>query len=410
MSAMKKRKEKLRTLQGGITAVKGFLASGISAGIKKNGKPDLALVFNKTPCTVAGLFTKNRFCAAPLLLCKKHLKKGGGQAIIVNSGNANAFTGPQGLRDAEAMASSTARALAINKSSVYVASTGVIGESLPIGKIEAAIPFLAADLSKKGGFAAAEAIKTTDTFTKEIAIEGSVGNSKVRVGGIAKGSGMIHPNMATMLAFLSTDISMEQTLLQNALEEAVEHSFHHITVDGDTSTNDMVLLFASGQHGRIIRTKGPAFRDFVAILKSACLSLAKMLVVDGEGATKCIEIRVTGAKDDRAANAIAFAVAKSSLVKTAFFGEDANWGRIVAAIGNAGVAVSSIEINVSFGNIPLVQKGVFLGKAAEAEVTAYLKNKDLQLTIALCSGKGRAEVWTSDLSLDYVKINALYRS
>lgn len=399
-----------RSISGGITAVKGFVAAGLYSGIKKNGKPDLALIFNKNTCTVAGVFTKNRFCAAPLLLCKKHLKKGRGQAIIVNSGNANAFTGKRGLDDAKAMATATAQQLGIDKTSVYVASTGVIGEALPIDPIIAAIPNLVDILSRKGSFSAAEAIKTTDTFAKEIALEGRVGEQKIRVGGIAKGSGMIHPNMATMLGFLATDVNMTQPLLQDALKEAVDGSFHRITVDGDTSTNDMVLLFSNNQKGKTINKKGPPFRDFVALLKAACLSLAKMLVIDGEGATKCIEIRVTGAKDNQSAQSIAFAVAQSNLVKTAFFGEDANWGRIVAAIGNAGVKVSPEEIHLSFGDLPLVHEGKFMGKAAESKVAHYLKNKELQLNIALSSGKGCAEVWTSDLSLDYIKINALYRS
>ncbi len=401
---------KFNQIDGGITAVDGFLASGVASGIKKKAQLDLAIIYADKPCTVAGLFTKNSFCAAPLLLNKKHLKKGNGRAIIVNSGNANAYTGKQGMADAKAMAVETALILNIPTESVYVASTGVISEALPIKKILTALPSLSSSLSKEGGKRAAEAIITTDTFLKETAFEGKIGQRTVRIGGIAKGSGMIHPNMATMLAFLTSNVAMDKGLLQEALSEAVDASFHRITIDGDTSTNDMVLLFANGEKKYTIKTKGLLYRRFVALLKITCLSLAKMLVKDGEGATKMVEISISGAKNDKSADAIGFSIAKSLLVKTAFFGEDANWGRIVAAIGNSGIKVSPSEIDLYFGPIQLVSKGVYLGKAVEKEVTAYLKNKELLLRLSLQSGLGKALIWTTDLSLDYVKINALYRT
>jgi glutamate N-acetyltransferase/amino-acid N-acetyltransferase len=400
----------MEQIEGGITAVDGFMAAGTFAGIKKVEKSDLALIFSESVCNAAGVFTQNRFQAAPLLLDRKHLRKKKGRAILANSGNANAFTGARGDRDAEAMAEAAACVLGVPIESVYVASTGVIGEFLPIEKIIGAVPRLASQLSRGGGRAAAEAIMTTDTFPKEVAFVGQVGREEVRVGGIAKGSGMIHPNMATMLAFLATDAAIEPGLLQEALRQAVDRSFNCITVDGDTSTNDMVLCFASGRHGKEIRSKGVAYNQFAALLEGACLSLAKMIVRDGEGATKMIEIKIAGARSDSDARRIAESIARSSLVKTAFFGEDANWGRIVAAIGNAGVPVRPERIDLSFGPVALVRKGAYQGKEAESKVAALLKQREIDLAIDLHSGKGQATFWTSDLSLDYVKINAAYRS
>ena len=400
----------MQEIKGGITAVDGFTAAGAFAGIKKNGRPDLALVFSETPCVAAGVFTKNQFPAPPLLLDRAHLRTRRGQAIIVNSGNANAFTGDRGYEDAEAMADATAQALGISRKSVYVASTGVIGEFLPIDKIKKSIPDLAAQLSREGGLSAAEAIMTTDTFSKEAAFSGAVGKGEVRIGGMAKGSGMIHPNMATMLGFLATDAAIAPPLLQEALRAAVDRSFNRITVDGDTSTNDMVLCFANGKSGRPITTKGKAYREFALLLEAAALSLAKQIVKDGEGATKSIEIVVTGAPDDRSGHRIAEAIAKSSLVKTAFFGEDANWGRIVAAIGNAGIRLDPKKLDLAFGAVPLLLKGIHQGKGVESEVTALLKKREIQVNVNLHAGKGRATVWTSDLSFDYIKINASYRN
>jgi len=397
-------------LQGGLTAVPGFFAAGLSSGIKKGGLADLALIYADTPCRVAGLFTQNQFCAAPLQLNKRHLEKGLGRAIVVNSGNANAFTGAQGMRDAEAMARAAAQSLGLPVDAVYVASTGVIGERLPLRRILEAVPKLCAALSDSGSAAAAKAIMTTDTFQKETAWEASVGAQRIRVGGIAKGSGMIHPNMATMLAFLATDVAMETALLQDALREAVNYSFNCVTIDGDTSTSDMALLFANGKKGHLIRTKDLRYRQFVALLKAACLALAKMLVRDGEGATKLIAIEVSGAKDRAAAQKIASSIARSLLVKTAFFGEDANWGRIVAAIGNAQVPVLEKEVDLSFGPTQLLRGGAYLGRDAEASVSYYLKRGEIELHVGLRSGEGSATVWTSDLSFDYVKINASYRS
>jgi glutamate N-acetyltransferase/amino-acid N-acetyltransferase len=391
---------------GGITTVSGFTATGMPCGIKKNGRPDLSLLYSETPCTVAGVFTKNRFQAPPLLLDKLHLRTKKGQAVITNSGNANAYTGDSGYRDAEAMALATATALGIPKTMVYVASTGVIGEPLPIEKITSALPGLAAGLSKEGGRAAAEAIMTTDTFIKEIAVSDQIGGVEVRIGGMAKGSGMIHPNMATMLAFLTTDANIAAAPLKAALREAVQGTFNAITVDGETSTNDMVLCFANGQGALIEPQSG--YRQFVALLRAACLLLAKMIVRDGEGATKVIEIEVLGAPDHADARRVAMMIGKSLLVKTAFFGEDANWGRIVAAIGNAGVRVDAAKVDLTVGDVPWVRRGTYLG--SEKEIVPLLKQSEIKLTAHLHEGWGKATIWTSDLGPEYVRINASYRT
>ena len=400
----------IHEIEGGITAVDGITASGITAGIKKNNRSDLALIVARHPCAVAGVFTKNRCPASSILFDKSLLRSRQGQAIIANSGNANAATGLQGMNDTKTMARATAESLGLPVSLVYVASTGVIGEFLPIKKIENAIPDLVNSLSKSNHRLAAEAIMTTDRFAKEIALSGPVGGSQVRVGGMAKGSGMIHPNMATMLSFLTTDVAIDPDLLQESLHEAVDRTFHCITVDGETSTNDMVLLFATGQMKNPIRKKGKAYQQFVALLEAACKKLAQDIVKDGEGATKFIEIQVIGAFSDRAARQIAVSIARSSLVKTAFFGEDANWGRIIAAIGNAGVKIKMEKLDLMFGKTPLLIGGVYQGKKAEASASKTLQKKEIALCIDLHQGVGSATVWTSDLTIDYIKINASYRS
>ncbi len=401
----------IREIAGGITAINGITAAGMAAGIKKNGRPDLALIYSKTPCDVAAVFTKNRCPASSIIFDKALLRTKKGQAIIANSGNANAATGAQGLKNTKTMAEVTAKSLGIPTCLVYVASTGVIGEPLPIEKIQQAILPLTAALSKKGSRAAAEAIMTTDKMIKEVAFIGPVGKSQVRIGGITKGSGMIHPNMATMLAFLATDVAIDPVLLQEALREVTNRTFNCTTVDGETSTNDLVILFATKQAETFISKKGEAYDQFVTLLEKVCLRLAKLIVKDGEGATKLIEVKVIGApRSHQVAKEIAFSVAKSSLVKTAFFGEDANWGRIVAAIGNAGASIKMEKLDISFGKTALLLGGVYQGKKAEAVASENLKNQEVTLTIDLHHGPGTATVWASDLSYDYVKINADYRS
>lgn len=401
----------MKTVKGGITAVPGFLASGIYCGIKKIKAPDLALIFSKDPCTAAGLFTTNRVTAAPVRLTRNHIKSGRLQAIVANSGNANACTGPQGETAAREMAERTARHLGIAPELVAVASTGVIGEPLPLETLHAGIPKLVKRLSSKGGLNAARAIMTTDRNPKEAAVRLKIGGRTVTLGGIAKGSGMIHPDMATMLAFLTTDIRIKPALLRKMLTSAVNRSFNMITVDGETSTNDMVLCLANGRAGNTELAESEKDRSrFQSALDAVCLQLARKVVEDGEGATKFVEIRVRGAINDAGAKAVALRVAGSNLVKTAFFGADANWGRIMAAIGAAGVNVNPDRISLAFDHVPLVKNGVGLGKTADRRATRILKKRSFCLTIDLHAGTGTATAWTCDLTYDYIKINAAYRS
>ncbi|MFZ3091629.1 MAG: bifunctional glutamate N-acetyltransferase/amino-acid acetyltransferase ArgJ [Nitrospirota bacterium] len=399
----------MKKLSGGITAVPGFLASGIYAGIKKVEKKDLALIFSEKPCNAAGLFTKNEVKGAPVIISERNIKKGAGQAIVANSGNSNVCTGKQGIKDAEEMAALSARALNIKPNLVYVASTGVIGEPLPMEKVRNGIADAALKLSKKSGRDAAEAIMTTDTFLKEKAVQINVGGKSVTIGGVAKGSGMIHPNMATMLAFIGTDAKIASKDLKAALKAAVDKSFNMTTVDGDTSTSDMVICLANGMSGVSI-TKNKEYKIFQEGLSYICTELARMIVKDGEGATKFVEIKIKGARSFNDAKKIGMAIANSNLVKTALFASDANWGRIMCAIGYSGVKVNADKIDVLFNNVKMVGKGVGLGEDAEKEATEVLRQKEFAITVDLHLGKAEATVWTCDLSYDYVKINAAYRT
>lgn len=400
-----------RIHHGGITSAEGFLASGIHAGIKKDGKPDLALIVSQVPAAAAGCFTQNRFMAPPLRVTHEHLKARQGRVIIVNSGNANMCTGKRGYEDAKKMADWIAEALHLPREWVYVASTGKISEPLPIEKIQKAIPKAIASLSAEGSLHAARAIMTTDTFPKEFAISYRIGKSRVTLGGIAKGSGMIHPNLATMLAFIGTDVAVEATALQEALQAAVDHSFNRISVDGDTSTNDLVLCLANGLAGnRPIQKGSKAFRVFTETLTVLCQELAKMIVLDGEGATKFVTLRIQGAKNEAEALKVAQAIARSPLVKTAFYGEDPNWGRIMAAIGACGVNVLAEKIGLWIGKIQLARGGVALGREAEARAGRLLRNRYITLTVDLGMGKAHLVYYTTDLSDAYVRINAAYRT
>lgn len=387
----------------------GFKAAGVAAGIKKNGKPDLGLIFSEVPAAAAGLFTRNRVQAAPVRYDRQRIQSGRCQAVIVNSGNANCSTGPAGERNAAAMAEAAADRLGIAADLVLVASTGVIGEPLPVEKIAAAAPELVQSLRPDGFAALAEAIMTTDTVPKLIAKEGRSGGRPFALVGTAKGAGMIHPDMATMLCFICTDAEMPADLLQRALARAVRHSFNRISIDGDTSTNDTVLLLANGMSGARITSRSDRML-FQSLLDELCLDLAKMLVKDGEGATKLIEVRVTGAVSARSAHRIANTIAGSSLVKTAFFGEDANWGRILGAAGRAQVSIEPDRIDVFFNDVQMVKAGVGCGKAMEAAATRVLKTDEFVVTIDLHMGAASASVYTCDFSLDYVRINADYRS
>jgi glutamate N-acetyltransferase/amino-acid N-acetyltransferase len=403
----------MQLIRGGITSVPGFLASGIHAGIKKDGRLDLALIYSEQECALSAVMTRNRFKAAPLLLDIQHLKTPKGHAVIINSGNANACTGRQGYRDALEMARLTAVALGIARRRVCVASTGVIGQPLPMDRIRRAIPLAVKALNRRGGLRAAQAIMTTDTFPKTLCLETRLLGRRVRIAGMAKGAGMIHPRMATLLAFVVTDAKISAGLLRLALRKATDRSFNMITVDGDTSTNDMVLCLANGRAtNEPIRRHSQAIDHFTHCLTILCTDLAKLIARDGEGATKLIEVNVLRAQDPQQAKGIAFAVAQSSLVKTAFFGEDPNWGRIMAAIGASadGSRIRQVRIDIYYGETRVTHNGTGCGKGAEARARAYLKRDEVCLTIDLKNGKEAARIWTADLSPEYARINASYRA
>lgn len=391
--------------------IKGFLFSTVEAAIKKAGRKDLALIFSEVPATAAAVFTTSSVKAAPVLLSRDHIAGGSAQAIIVNSGNANACTGEQGLKDAQETSQLVARALGLDTTAVQVCSTGVIGVQMPMEKVRTAITPLVDGLSSGTLDDVAQAIMTTDTFPKMEAHSGQAGGFSYTVAGIAKGAGMIMPNMATMLSFIITDAAIEPAFLQQTFRRSVDNSFNAITVDGDMSTNDTCLIMANGTAGNPVIKEGSQEGDtFSAILSEILLSLAKQIVKDGEGATKFVEIRVNGAKDDADAKRAAMAIANSSLVKTAFFGQDANWGRIFAAVGYSGAKVDQSLLSLSFDDVCMAKNGIFAGGDAEARGTEILKRKEFTVSVDLGLGLGTATVYTSDLTHEYISINADYRS
>ena len=401
----------MRTLDTKNFSIPGYKAWGIASGIKKSGKKDLAIIYSDREATVVGVFTKNRVKAAPVLLDMMRVKSGKAQAIVANSGCANACTGKRGLADARATAEITAQALGIKPDAVLVASTGVIGEFLPMAKVGTGIATAVGLLSGAGWEQAAEAIMTTDIYPKLSIVQEEIGGKTITVAGIAKGSGMIHPNMATMLCFIVTDAVLSAPLLKKALLVSTEKSFNSITVDGDMSTNDMILGMANGAAGnKRIAPASKDFKKFQACLDTVAKALARQVVRDGEGATKFIEIEVRNAKSPVEAKRAAMTVARSSLVKTAIFGEDANWGRIMAALGYAAVEMDEARTDIMIGKAKIVEKGLGTGKATEREASLALKQREVQIMIDLHKGKGNATVWTCDLSYEYVKINAAYRS
>jgi len=387
----------------------GFEASGISAGIKKNEEKDLGLIVSEKPANAAGVFTQNRIKAAPVLLDMERVKRYACRAIIVNSGNANCCTADQGLKDALSMSRDAAMALGVREEEVLVASTGVIGEPLPVDIIQRAIPRLVASLGPEGIDDFARSIMTTDTVPKVICRTSVFEGKSVKITGVAKGSGMIRPDMATMLCFLVTDAQIDTDMMGDMLAEANQQSFNRITIDGDTSTNDTVLLLANGQSGAaIVDTENR--QQFQDLLNAVLSSLSRMIVKDGEGAAKLVEISVHNAGSEQQARLVADTVAHSNLVKTALFGEDANWGRIIAAVGRSGVPVSPDAIDIRFNDVQMVKDGTGCGKSAEAEATEVLKTPEFSIAIDLNMGKGSASVLTCDFSIDYVKINADYRT
>lgn len=394
-----------------MTVPAGFRFSALASGIKKkNGQLDLALIVSDTPAACAGVFTQNRVVAAPVQLSRKNIADLSCQAILVNSGNANACTGAEGFKVAEQTLLLVADALKLEPEMIAVASTGVIGVQLPLAPFKAGIPRLVSALSPGQAEAVAEAIKTTDAFIKMSVVERSE-KAPYTLLGLAKGAGMIHPNMATMLGFVLTDALIEPQFLNGALKDAVQKSFNSITVDGDTSTNDTVLILANGCSGTALIKEGSEEADiFCQNLHKVLLDLAKMIVRDGEGATKLVEIKVVGAIDEVAARTAARSVATSALVKTAFFGEDANWGRIIAAVGYSGIDVDPDRIDINFADIPVAQHGVTTGAEKEAEATEVLKRDEFVVTINLHQGDAESSYYTSDLGHEYIRINSDYRS
>jgi glutamate N-acetyltransferase/amino-acid N-acetyltransferase len=401
--------EKWVRIEGGVTAARGFKANGVESGIKKNGGLDLALVVATQPATAAGVFTTNKVAAAPVIVSKEHLANGQARAVLLNSGNANACLGEEGMNTARSMAEQTGKALGVSADDVLVASTGVIGVAFPLEKALSGIEPLVHGLTTTGGHTAARAIMTTDTVSKEIALEFTIQGQSVRIGGMAKGSGMIQPNMATMLSVVTTDLDIPADLLKRALLAAARVTFNRITVDGDMSTNDSLFLLANGASGVGIHGDGADFDLFQAALTEVCKTLARMCVSDGEGATKLIDIVVKGARSEEDAERAARSVANSSLVKTAFFGEDANWGRILCAVGYSGIMFDPAKTIIALGDLVVFEKGT--GLAFDEEKAAkILAEKEIQVLIELGEGDGEATVWTCDFSYDYVKINGSYRT
>ncbi|MBE9179689.1 bifunctional ornithine acetyltransferase/N-acetylglutamate synthase [Oculatella sp. LEGE 06141] len=405
-------------IPGGVTAPKGYKAAGIAAGLKPSGAPDLALILSDVEAIAAGVFTTTQVRAACVDYCRQQLEnKHNARAILCNAGQANAATGAQGWADAVESAQLLAQALQVPAESVLVASTGVIGQRIKMEQLRAGIPQLVAAASDNGSEQAAAAIVTTDLVTKAIALETTLDGRPVRIGGICKGSGMIHPNMATMLAFVTCDAAVSTHLWQQMLSRAADQSFNQITVDGDTSTNDTLLALANGQSRTpAITEMGTEAEKLEAMLTEVCIRLAKAIARDGEGATCLIEVQVTGAPDDASARQIARTIAGSSLVKSAIFGRDPNWGRIAAAAGRAGVPFDQTSLRIQLGDFLLMEHGqplsfdraaasAYLKQAAAGD---YLKTDTVLIVVDLGDGQGKGNAWGCDLSYDYVKINAEY--
>lgn len=394
----------------GVTYAKGFKAAGVKAGIKKSGNLDVAVIYTETPAAIAGTFTQNKVAAAPVYVSKETVATGSARAIVANAGCANACTGKQGMDDAYKTREIAAKELGINADDVIVGSTGVIGVTLPMDKLEKGIKDAVADLSETGSINAANAIITTDTHCKTMTVKFDIGDAEVHMGAIAKGSGMIRPNMATMLCYITTDLDIEQSLLQKALSTCVEKSFNMISVDGDMSTNDTVVVLANGLAGNKKITEENADYDiFCSNLMALCVELAKEIAADGEGASKFLTINVKGAKSFADAKTVGMAVANSPLVKTAFFGEDPNWGRVICAVGYSGADMVPEKTVVKFGGITIFDCGVGAQYDNEALVKV-MREDDIVIDIELNLGDSDATVWTCDLSYEYVKINGEYHT
>ncbi len=404
----------MKTVKGGVCAPKGFKAAGIYCGIRKNKtKKDLALVVSDTKAAAAGVYTTNLVKGAPLLVTKKNISDGYAQAIICNSGNANTCNA-DGIDIAEKMCDLTAEALSILPGDVIVASTGVIGQPLHIDPIAAGITALVPELSHRGNSGAAEAIMTTDTYKKEIAVEFTIGGKKCRIGGMAKGSGMIHPNMATMLVFLTSDVAVTPEMVQKALSKDVKDTFNMLSIDGDTSTNDMAVLLCNGMAGnKLIDADGRDFKVFMKALNAVTVWLCRNIAADGEGATKLLECCVTGGKSKNQAKTVARSVICSSLLKAAMFGSDANWGRVLCAIGYSGADVDVSKIDVAFkssaGTVKVCENGAGVDFSEEI-AKKVLSEKEIDILVGLNDGNYKATAWGCDLTYDYVRINGDYRT
>ena len=404
----------IQMISGGVCAAKGFSAAGVYCGIRKNpNKKDLAMIMSEAKANAAAVYTTNLVKGAPLTVTKSHISDGKAQAVICNSGNANTCNA-DGIEIAETMSRLVAEATGIAAEDVVVASTGVIGQPLPIEPIASGIPALVAALSPEGSGDACGAIMTTDTKKKEVAVEFELGGKTCRLGGIAKGSGMIHPNMATMLVFLTTDAAISAPMLQKALSGDVQATFNMISVDGDTSTNDMVTILANGLAGNAeITEEGGDFSAFMCALNTVTVHLCRMIAGDGEGATKLLECSVAGAKDEKAAKTVARSVISSSLTKAAMFGEDANWGRVLCAIGYSGAEVDVMKVKVVFrsaaGSVTVCEDGAGI-PFSEEEAAKVLHEKEIDILITLGDGNASATAWGCDLTYEYVKINGDYRT
>ena len=404
----------MKMIEGGVTAAQGFAAGGVHCGIRKNkSKPDLAMIYSEKLCAAAAVYTQNLVKGAPILVTKKNIENGRAQAVICNSGNANTCNA-DGVEKAERMCAIAGEVLGIHPADVVVASTGVIGQVLPIEPIESAAQALKDSLSPTGSRAAATAIMTTDTIPKEAAVEVEIGGKTVRIGGISKGSGMIHPNMATMLCFVTTDCAISPEMLQKAITASADETFNMISIDGDTSTNDTYAVLANGMAGNPeITAEGPDFDLFCDALQAVCRTLSKLMAGDGEGATKLLVCQTTGAKDRATARTVAKSVICSTLFKAAMFGADANWGRVLCAIGYSGAAVDVDKIDVSFrsaaGQVDVCQNGAGI-PFSEEEASGVLKENEITILVHLHQGEASAEAYGCDLTYDYVKINGDYRT
>jgi glutamate N-acetyltransferase/amino-acid N-acetyltransferase len=404
-----KTKQKIRSVTGGVTAPKGFRAAGVEAGIKYANRKDFALLVADQPAVAAAVFTTNQVAAAPVLLDRLHIRGGRAQAVAINSGCANACTGKLGMQNALAMARATAEALGIDEQLVLICSTGVIGANLPIDRIVAGAQKAAQCLRRNGGPDAARAIMTTDTVDKQAARKLKIDGREVVIGGMCKGSGMIEPNMATMLGFLTTDAAVERRALQQALRSVADASFNRVVVDGDRSTNDTLILLASGAAGnRELAPTHPQWREFCEALLAVATDLAKQMVMDGEGATKLVTVRVQGARSARDAQQAARAIARSALVKTSWFGRDPNWGRVICAAGYSGAEVQDQRAQIWYGNVCAYDCGRVADAATLRKLKAVMQGRAFDVTVNLNLGKGADTIYTCDFSLDYVKINADY--